>query len=37
MDSEQSELEEQMPSARPVHVPDKENAETDVELSLIHI
>jgi len=28
MDSEQSELEEQIPSARPVHAPDKEPAET---------
>ena len=34
MDSEQSGLEEQMPSARPVHVPDKENTETDVEPSV---
>jgi len=31
MDSEQSELEEQIPSARPVHVPDKEPAETEAE------
>jgi len=28
MDSEQSELEEQIPCARPVHAPDKEPAET---------
>jgi len=33
-DSEQSDLEEQIPSARPVYVSDKEQAETNVELSV---
>ena len=32
MDSEQSELEEQIPSARPVHAPDKEPAETEANI-----
>jgi len=34
MDSEQSELEEQIPSARPVHALDKEPAETEVRHSV---
>jgi len=34
MDSEQSELEEQIPNARPVHAPDKEQAETEVKSSV---
>jgi len=34
MDSEQSELEEKMPSARPVHALDKEPAETEVRSSV---
>jgi len=34
MDSEQSELEEQIPNARPVHAPDKEQAETEAESSV---
>ena len=34
MDSEQSELEEQIPIARPVHAPDKEPAETEAEPSV---
>jgi len=34
MDSEHSELEEQIPSARPVHAPDKEPAETEAESSV---
>jgi len=33
-ESEQSELEEQTPSARPVHVPDKKQTETEVEPSV---
>jgi len=34
MDSEQSELEEQIPSARPVHAPDEEPAETELRPSV---
>ena len=34
MDSEQSELKEQIPSARPVHAPDEEPAETEAEPSV---
>jgi len=34
MDSEQSELEEQIPNARPVHAPHKEQAETEVKSSV---
>jgi len=34
MDSEQSELEEQIPNAKPVHVRDKEPAEADVKTSV---
>jgi len=34
MDSEQCELEEEIPSARPVHAPDKEPAETEAEPSV---
>jgi len=34
MDSEQSELKEQIPNARPVHTPDKEQAETEVKSSV---
>ena len=34
MDSEQSELEKQIPSARPVYAPDKEPAETEAEPSV---
>jgi len=34
MDSEQSELEEQIPNARPVHAPEKEQAETEVKSSV---
>ena len=34
MDFEQSELEEQMPSAKPVYVPDKKQTETGVEPSV---
>jgi len=34
MDSEQSEVEEQIPSARPVHALDKEPAETEVKSSV---
>ena len=34
MDTEQSELEEQIPSARPVYAPDKKPAETEAEPSV---
>ena len=34
LDFEQSELEEQIPNARPIHVPDKEPAETEVRSSV---